>query len=107
MGSEMCIRDRWNKQKKLNEQTKKQILEPNDPPNDPPLKTTDSKSSSLSSYMILSVSAAAGVLGYLLYNQYIKQQKPTKPEVSNKPFLDKEIPESKQPPIKPDPFLMH
>ena len=104
----------WNKNKKINEQTKKQILEPNEEPMEKSLETTLPQTMSsnwkLSSYMILSVTAA-GAFGYLLYNQYIKQQITTKPElldkVSNKPLLDQEIPKSKQPSINPDPFIMH
>ena len=102
----------WNKNKKINEQTKKQILEPKEEPIEKTLETAlpKTKSSNLSSYIFLSITAA-GVFGYLLYNQYIKQHKTTKPEVLDKvldkPLLDKEIPKSKQPTINPDPFVMH
>lgn len=101
----------WNKNKKINEQTKKQILEPNEEPIEktlqPSLPETKSSKPS-SSYMILTMSVAGvGLFGYMLYNQYIKQHKTKPPEVLNKPNLNKEIPKSKQPTINPDPFLMH
>ena len=102
----------WNRNKKINEQTKKQIVEPNEEePVEKTLQTSlpETKSSKSSGYIILTISAVgASAFGYLFYKQYIQQEKPTRSVILNKPNLDKEIPKPKQQQsINPDPFIMH